>query len=233
MKIDNYSQKFIHYYTEGIPCLIEEIFKNNQINSFMDLGAGDGALLYALNKKGYLDHPRKVIATDVSIDRVNNIRLINDRIRCFVADANSLNMVKDKSLDLVVSSQVIEHLQNQDEFLSRINRIIKDSGTVYLSTVFRKWYGWYFYRCNGRWALDPTHLREYGKESELLDIVNKYNFKVVRNKKTLQWFAVLDFFLKRIIKKRDIYGNKFFKALRYIKIPVPGYYNWELVLKKI
>ena len=42
------------------------------------------------------------------------------------------------------------------------------AGSLYLTTVFKGWYAWYFYRCEGRWTVDPTHLREYRSDAELL-----------------------------------------------------------------
>ena len=111
-------------------------------------------------------------------------------------------------------------------------RFVSKEGLFYLSTVFKRRYAWYFYRCNGRWVLDPTHLREYTDTHQLLDRIRKHNFKVLEDKKTLYWFPVTDFIFKRIGRDRKVYRHKLTKFLRNIKVPILGYYNWELVLKK-
>ena len=109
----------------------------------------------------------------------------------------------------------------------------KSGSIIYLSTVFKKWYGWYFYRNNGKWVLDPTHLREYKKDAELFDFVDKNTFEILESRKKLIFFPLMDFFMKRLnIKNREIYNNKFLELIRKIKRPVPGYYNWEIVLHK-
>lgn len=232
MEFDKYSKKYIHYYTGEIPTLIKDIFDRYNIKSIADLGSGDGSILDALLKKGYLNNIEKVIAIDISQERINNVKKISDRILCFVADVCKLNMLDTMSLDLTISNQVIEHIPDEEEFIKEAHRVLSKEGLFYLSTVFKKWYGWYFYRCNGKWTLDPTHLREYTNETQLLNIIKKYSFEILENKKTLHWFPITDFIFKRMGLKRNVYDNKIMKLFRNIKIPILGYYNWELVLKK-
>ena len=232
MKLVKYSKKYIHYYTDELPPLIENIFTKYSIKSVADLGAGDGSILYALFSKGYLGNGRKVIAVDVSSERINNVKNINDNIWAIVSDVCNLDMISDTSLDFVISSQVIEHVISEESFIKEVNRILNKGGLFYLSTVFKKWYGWYFYRCNGRWRLDPTHLREYTCKKRLLDLLKKYNFQVLEDKKALQWFAISDFIFKRLGLGRSVYTSRVAKYIRRIRIPILGYYNWELVLKR-
>lgn len=232
MKLDEYSKKYIHYYSDELPALIEDIFKKNKIKRFADLGSGDGSILFALVKMGLLDNVENITAVDISEDRINNVKQISDRILCIIADVGNVPMIDSESLDLVISNQVIEHMPEEECLIKETFRILSKDGIFYLSTVFKKWYGWYFYRCNGKWALDPTHLKEYTSENQLLDKIAKYDFKILVNKKSMYWFAVSDFIFKRVGIKRNAYNNKFLKLLRYIKIPIIGYYNWEIVLRK-
>ena len=83
-------------------------------------------------------------------------------------------------------------------------------------------------------SLDPTHVREYSSDEQLFNIIDKSKFKILENKKTLQEFPILDFFINRLeIKNRELYRSNFIKIMRKIKIPIIGYYNWEIVLKKL
>lgn len=233
MELDKYSKRFIHYYSDEIPLLIKDIFNKNKIKTIADLGSGDGSILYSLSKNGYLDNVEKVIAVDISKERVNNVKIINDKILCIVADACALAIKNNNKFDLIISSQVIEHVPDDNKLIKEANGVLDKNGIFYLSTVFKKWYGWYFYRCNEKWVLDPTHVREYNDENQLLNVLIKYDFEILVNKKTLQWFPITDFIFKRIGMKRDVYNNKILKVFRLIKIPILGYYNWELVMKKI
>lgn len=233
MKLDKYSEKYIHYYTAEIPPLIEGIFKKYNIKNVADLGSGDGSILYALFKNGYLNNTEKVIAIDISLERINNVKKISEKILCVMADVCRLETLNNINLDLVISNQVIEHILDEERFVREVHRLLMKDGLFYLSTVFKKWYGWYFYRYNKRWTIDPTHLREYTDMNQLLDIVKRYNFGILENKRTLQWFPITDFILKRIGMKRNIYHNKVMRFFRNIKVPILGYYNWELVLKRL
>jgi 2-polyprenyl-3-methyl-5-hydroxy-6-metoxy-1,4-benzoquinol methylase len=233
MKLDEYSKKCIHYYSEKVPVFIENILQNNDVDTLVDLGCGDGALLYAIFRKGYLNKINSVIAIDISEGRLRNAKKIDRRILGIVADVSDCGAFKNIKADFVISSQVIEHLRDDGEFIHKVSSILDSGGLFYLSTVFKKSFAWYFYRSSCGWALDPTHLREYTDMNQLLDIVKRYNFGILENKRTLQWFPITDFILKRIGMKRNIYHNKVMRFFRNIKVPILGYYNWELVLKRL
>ena len=47
------------------------------------------------------------------------------------------------------------------------------------------------------------------------------------------WFPVMDLIIKLIkIDNREIFKNLYLSTLREIKIPIFGYYNWELLFVK-
>lgn len=232
MKIREYSKRFIHYYSEEIPEFIENFFQTHDFKSFVDLGCGDGPLLYSLHKQGYLDNIEKIAAVDISAQRIKNVKNIDEKITCIISDACALTAIPNESFDLAISQQVIEHVKDEKQCIDEAFRILKPEGWLCLSTVFKKWYGWYFYRCNGRWTLDPTHLREYTQKSQLLNLLEKNHFEIVEDKMHLQWFAITDFILKRFGFDGLVYKNKVMRFLRKIKVPIFGYYNWELVLRK-
>lgn len=232
MEIKEYSERFIHYYSVYIPPIIQELLAIHTFNSFADLGCGDGTLLYALIKGGYLEKMASVVAVDVSEHRISNVKKLSNKITAVVSDVTNMEFLQPESLDFVVSCKVIEHLKDDDRFVAEVGRKLKKNGLFYLSTVYKKWYGWYFYRCNGRWALDPTHLREYQNDSELLPLLKKHGFTVLINQKNTSWFPIADFFLKRLGFGRDAYDNRVLGLLRKIKVPIVGYYSWELLLRK-
>ena len=231
MNIEEYS-KYIHFYSEKVPQLLLKYIKKHHFKSFLDVGCGDGSLLYAMNGKKYFDD-KIIYAVDLSQNRINLCKKINPNFRCFVNDACNMKNINDNSIDFLVSTQVIEHVPNDEDMIREIARVIrKENNIVYISTVFKKWYGWYFYRCNKKWTLDPTHLREYTSDNQLLDILKKYNFDILESKKTLFWFSVSHFILRRMDCKHNIINNPLVKLLSVFKIPIIGYYNWEIVCTK-
>jgi len=232
MDIEEYS-KYIQFYIEETPKLLLEYINKVDWNSLLDLGCGDGSLLYALNKKGYFNG-KIVYAVDLSQNRINLVKKINKNFICFVGDACNIKNIKDNSIDFLVSTQLIEHVQNDEMMIKEIKRVLTKNGVIYLSTVFKKWYGWYFYRCNGKWVLDPTHLREYTKNNQLFDIFSKYDFEIIENKKTVTQRPVIDFISKRFGVSRNMFADNYFLGLiKKLNIPIFGYYNWEIVCRKI
>ena len=235
MDIKDYS-KHIQFYTEDIPKLLLKFLNKVNWKSYLDLGCGDGSLLYTLNKKGYFKN-KLVYAIDLSEDRINLVKKINKDFRCFVDDACNIQNIKDNSINFLVSSQLIEHVANAEDMVKEISRVLDKNCIVYLSTIFKKCYAWYFYRCNGKWTLDPTHLREYTQDNQLLDIFRKYGFEILENKKSLTSRPVIDFVFRRIVfriigVRRNVFNNRFLKLLRNLKVPIPGYYYWEIVCEK-
>ena len=134
-------------------------------------------------------------------------------------------LVIDESLEIILwslksNSKQIWLSDNSDLEMNLINQN---------DTIFKKWYGWYFYRCNGKWTLDPTHVREYTKESQLIEKLVSAGLKISMESKVQDGRPVMDSILRRIGAPRDIYNNKFLKALRSVRVPIPGYYIWEIV----
>ncbi|RLI99847.1 MAG: class I SAM-dependent methyltransferase [Candidatus Aenigmatarchaeota archaeon] len=233
MNPEEYSEKYIHFYTEDIPKLLLKFLNKTEWKSYLDLGCGDGSLLYALNKKGYFNG-KKVYAIDLSENRIKLVKKINRNFKCFVDNACNIKNIKSKSIEFLVSTHVIEHVPNDEDMVKEINRVLAKNGTAYISTVFKKWYGWCFHKCNGKWVLDPTHVREYTDERQLLSMLRNHGFEIIESKKSLLWFSILELlFMKLRIRKRDIFENFLLKLLRNLKLPLPGYYNWQIVCKKV
>ena len=229
MNIEKYSKVAPQSYTGEIPKLLYELFKQNNFSTILDAGCGDGALIYSIIRQK-LAKNGKITAIDLSKNRIKLVKKISSKIIAKVDSAETLKTVKPQSVELLITTQVIEHV-NDRLMAKTMARVVKKGSIVYLSTVFKKWYGWYFYKNDIGWVIDPTHLREYTKDSQLINIL-KEDFYIAINKKTLQWFPLIDFVAKRISslqKKRD---NLAWKIIRSVRIPILGYYNWELILVK-
>jgi 2-polyprenyl-3-methyl-5-hydroxy-6-metoxy-1,4-benzoquinol methylase len=231
MDIEKYAKATPQYYTEYIPPLLQKYLTAGDYNTILDAGAGDGSLLYALSISGYLEN-KEVYAVDLSRNRIRLIKEYHKQIIANVDNVEDLATIKDNSIDFLISTQVIEHV-NDRKMIGSIGRVVKKEGIIYLSTVFKKPYAWYFYKHNEKWVLDPTHLREYQDDQELLSLIPTDEFEILENCKALQWFPIVDFFIKRSkIRNRKLFSKGIFTLARMLKIPIPGYYIWEIVLKK-
>jgi 2-polyprenyl-3-methyl-5-hydroxy-6-metoxy-1,4-benzoquinol methylase len=232
MDIEKYSKIAPQYYNYQVPSLLKKYLIDKKDITILDCGCGDGSLINSLKNNGYLKN-NKIFAIDLSRNRIDLVKKISDKVIACVDNVEELNTIFNNSIDLFISSQVIEHV-NDVKMIKQIEKKVKTGGIIYISTVFKKWYGWYFYRNNGKWVLDPTHLREYTSSEQLLKLFDKNKFHLLECKINLQKFPVIDFFIKRSgIRNRNLYKNRVMKILRNMKLPIPGYYEWEIVFKKI
>ena len=226
----DYSNR-IQFFAERIPALLGEALDQSDWKNVLDLGCGDGALLDALNKGGYFDG-KTVYAIDLSQQRIDSASAIDESFVCSVADASDTRL-EDGSLDFLITDQVIEHVPSDEDMVREIRRVMAPNGNVYIGTVFKKKYAWYFYRCNGKWTIDPTHVREYTQDAQLLDLLRKYGLQVIQSKKTMESRPLMDAILRRLGASRGVYRMRGLKTLRRLRLPIPGYFNWEVLCRKI
>lgn len=220
-----------HIYDSIVPPTLTQAFKdyNNEVKNFVDVGCGDGALLQGLKMHGWFSN-RTIYGIDLSQTRLDRLKQICPEVSTILASAESIKL-PDECIDFAISTQVIEHVLDQPLMLDELARIVRPGGKLYLTTVFKRWYGWYFYRCNGRWVMDPTHLREYQDDGELIPDMQKAGFKIIKNIKTPISYPLIDPFLRRFNIHHGESGV--IAILRKIKVPIPGYYNWEIFAEKI
>lgn len=229
LDIESYAARHVHVLTAQIPPLLGELVAARGVKSYADLGCGDGNLLDALLRQGRLKG-KTVYAVDLSSTRIARVQSRDPALRCIVADVAHVPQIPDGSIDVICSTQVIEHVIDESKMIAELFRLLAPGGSLYLTTVFKKWYGWYFYRCNGRWTLDPTHLREYTADVELVTPLERQGFVVEVNRKTPLRYALVD--LTRHVLRAESIGSRGLAKLRRFECPVPGYLVWELVCRK-
>lgn len=93
--------------------------------SVLDLGCGDGDYSKSLKDLGFT-----VTASDIDIARFRH----KDKIDFRYCDITKEMPFADNTFDYVLLMEVIEHLRNPYAVLSEINRILKKSGSLIIST---------------------------------------------------------------------------------------------------
>ncbi len=91
----------------------------------LELTPGEGSLAKALVQHGYAN----VEAMDIHPE---NFRV--EGIKCHKGNLNNPFPFERDSFDLVITVEGIEHLENQYQFASEINRILKKNGFLILTT---------------------------------------------------------------------------------------------------
>jgi 2-polyprenyl-3-methyl-5-hydroxy-6-metoxy-1,4-benzoquinol methylase len=149
----------------------------------LDIGCGCGYGAAYLARKG----ARKVTGGDKSPEAValaqKTFRNVSPKLLEFrLLEATELPFT-DNSVDTVVCFEVIEHLENYEQLLCEVRRVLKNGGKLILSTPNRK-AGCYFLKL-------PYHVHEFAEE-ELVKTVNRtfaksiiYSQETIRNQALL------------------------------------------------
>lgn len=237
MDFKTYSKTFLHFHSEEIPELLAAILRKKSNITIADLGAGDGSLLVGLKLKGYLKKAKKVIAVDLSEERCYRLKQIKG-LSVVCSDVTNIAKLKNNTADLIICTQVIEHV-DQYELLQEIKRLLKPDGILYIASIVKKSYGWWYYKnAQGQWAMDPTHLREYKSKEEFESVLVGSGFNIIQTELSRLKLSVIEFILRRIIvpifKPKSV--NAYFLKYRFmdflrksVNIYPLGYFIVEVV----
>lgn len=243
MNIEDYADHSPQYYGMELPvwlfrsfvqyCFLRESSADDI--SVLDIGCGDGSLINSLIKENICPPVLQLNAIDLSQKRIDIVKKNFPTVNARVDSAETLDTVKDGSIDFAISMMVIEHVADF-KFIRTLFRVLKPKGTAYITTIYKKpWAKWFYRNSNGESVLDPTHIWEYDEDDakHLLIYMKQEGFSIIHDKKIPLWYSIIDPIIKLFkIKDRRFTDNKLMQLLKKIKIPVPGYYEWEIVLKK-
>ena len=101
----------------------------------LDFGCGDGVLSYYLSKAG-----AEVYGIDLNECAIHLAKEMFHKKKLeaqFKVAPCSETGFDDESFDIVVSTEVIEHVTSPDDFLVEINRVLKKGGTALVTTPIR------------------------------------------------------------------------------------------------
>ncbi len=241
LDFDRYAQEARHF---DVPFVFPEVCARAMCTArgtFADLGAGDGAVVRSAYRQGLLRGFGEVVAVDISPVRIARIE---DRafpgLKGIVADASDVPLPSG-SVDFVFSHQVIEHVPDDAAMAREIARLLKPNGKAFVTSVTKRWYGWYFYRCNGKWRLDPTHVREYGSMREYegiflqagLEIESSFERRAAHPLDKVAIWSLVRTGLVRLDAADALIGRPIMRRLGRIEIPIPGYRTAEVLVRRV
>jgi SAM-dependent methyltransferase len=230
---ERYTETALHFEAARLPPLLERHFPAAPL-ALADLGCGDGPLFPALVRGGRISQGRPVYAVDLEAARLARVEARFPWIETVVASADSVPEIAAASLDAVISTMVMEHVPDERAYLGEILRQLRPGGRAYLTTVFKKPWAWYFRKREGVSVLDPSHLREYTDLAAFRALVTGSGLEIVALERRLLWFPLLDPLLFRIGGRLPGLASRqtLLRALRALKVPIPGYYALELVVER-
>lgn len=127
-------------------------------NTVLDIGCGKGELTFDIAKKAEM-----VVGIDLS---EKNIKFAKEKFSAPNVKYLIGNAVKDlpgKNFDVIVLSNVLEHIKNRIEFLKKIKKIAPKI-LIRAPMINRDWITLYKKELGLEWMLDRGHFTEYTLE---------------------------------------------------------------------
>ena len=164
--------------------LLRHLLQSDKTQTILDLGCGDGTLFYFLNRAfpnaslHGIDGSRdgiELAKTYFARHSVSNVELKT-------LDFSDLDSIKAK-YDIVISLDVIEHLQDHDRFLASISSLLNDGGYILLSTPIRI----------TEFPRDKDHKREFFP-NEFKGLIEKNGFEVITHDQITPIYYLIRYF---------------------------------------
>jgi len=236
---NEYSRIHVHFLDFEVSDLLVKSLEGKRKFSLIDLGCGDGRLLYALHKRRLLTNAARVVGVDLSEERIKRLVRNVENVEGLVSDACNILQLESESFDVVICSQVIEHVSSDRLLIKEIRRLMRKDGVAYISTVIKKRYGIWIYKKGKGFRLDPTHIREYPSKDEFLKrlcengLVPFVAYTRVVEYPFFDLLVRLVGMLRVISLAPDFYvKNRRISALRRFRLPVIGYETIEVLCKR-
>jgi SAM-dependent methyltransferase len=205
--------------------------------TLLEIGSGYGVRVRRLIDAGALRSFDRIVLSDMSPLSVERARSYVPEATAIVADAEHLP-VEDRSVDFVLSDQVIEHVPSDARMAAEIRRVLRPGGLAFVGSVVKRPWAWYFYRNGGRWVLEPTHVREYASPDAYRAIFSGASLNVLKTWQMPMEFPIGELLLRALVrvglvpaqKFYDVHaGSAFLRGLSRLRIPIPGYHGcWVL-----
>jgi SAM-dependent methyltransferase len=138
---------------------IAHILKKRKISktaNIMEVGAGFGYLTYALHKAGY-----NAVGLDISKEAINKaIQYFGNYYIC--GDIFQYAKTYSGSVDVIILTEVIEHVEHPMEFICSLAKLLKKGGYIILTTPNKS-----YYPVDAVWSSEnpPIHLWWFSEDS--------------------------------------------------------------------
>jgi 2-polyprenyl-3-methyl-5-hydroxy-6-metoxy-1,4-benzoquinol methylase len=192
--------------------VVAQDFVNGDV---LEVGCGEGRGIALLTPRA-----KSFTAVDKIEAVISDLQKKHPSARLISMNIPPLAGLKDNGFDLVVSFQVIEHIENHTLFLQEIHRVLKPGGTALLTTPNRKL----------SLTRNPWHIREYiPVELALLakKIFRRVEMKgITGNKKVMSYYEENKKSVQRFIRW-DFLNLQYRMPAALLRIPYEILNRWN------
>lgn len=151
--------------------LLDEFEKYRKTNTLLDVGCGRGWFLEEAKKRGWEVYGTEYSETAVNLCRAKGIQMVAGKL-------DALTFLT-KNFDVITSFEVIEHINNPNEELENINKLLRSGGLFYCTTPNFNSLLRYYLKADYNMIGYPEHLSYYTKKT-LNRVVQQNGFKNIK-----------------------------------------------------
>ena len=217
--------KFLRYefdpaFAERAKLIFNEADKRKP-KKILDAGCGRGFYLKVLSSFSFI---KEIHGVDINDNYLKIAKKININKRVKIKNASLYNLpYQDKYFDLIICSEVLEHLEDDIKAILELKRVLKPEGAIIITVPHKNFpflwdpFNWLlmkFFHTHinkniwwlaGIWA---DHLRLY-EEKDIKNKLKKSGLKIVKFKKIVHWCWPFSHFLlygigKNLVEKMNL-----------------------------
>lgn len=122
----------------------------------LDIGCGNGYLSYDIAQKA-----KEIVGIDLNEKNINFAKNHYKRCNLNFVHGDALKWLPDKKIDVIVLSNVLEHIEERVDFLSALKKKFNTKILIRVPVITRDWLTLYKKEMGIEWRLDDTHFIEY------------------------------------------------------------------------
>ncbi len=151
--------------------LVDTFGQYRRNNKILDVGCGEGWMLEIAKMKGW-----EVYGTELSSRSIEICKTKGIKIYAGVLNPEKMDVGE---FDIVVSSQTFEHINNPNEEISNINKLLRKGGLFYITTPNFNSYLRFILKEKYDIIVYPEHLTYYTKRT-LNKLLKQNGFKKIK-----------------------------------------------------
>lgn len=165
---------------------VQQLIRETGIKHILEIGCGDGFVIDHLSKN---DLTLKMQGCDIKLSCLKRAKRINPDISFFNADVFDLPLI-EKSYDLTLCCEILEHLNKPYKALKEIKRISRKYCLVSVPhEPFFRAANFLRGKNISRWGSDPEYI-QYWSEKEFIQML-KTQLEVICVRRPFPWIVAL------------------------------------------
>ena len=189
-----YEGNYIFIRHKCVASFIDELIQEHDLKTALNVGCGLGIM------EQFIKKPIRMLGIDVDDSAIKTAKGLARRTGMdYTYRTGSIASLGKEKYDMIIISEVLEHVIHDDKLLSSLKKFLAKKGIVVLSVpnmwqprnIFRRAF---FMELK---IMDQTHLREYSLGS-IKNMIKKCGFKIIKKKVSVLYFP-LENYIKIII----------------------------------